>query len=284
MDEAILLFFNQTLANPLLDWVMLGATTIGLGALFGLGFVLSIGSQRRVGLAILAALGAGLIIVLALQFIILRPRPQDMRFIWPTPNFPSYPSGHTAASFSVAIILMLAYRRWVWWLVAIGGALMISLSRLYLGHHYPSDVVGGFILGTSLGLAAYGLITLAKPGEQQWQWLLWPQIALVLLATHMAYLGILPYYLLRWSGADKVLHFLLFGGVVFWLNIWLKDRRLQLNYLAIPLAILIPLIFATIEELLQAFSPLRTLDVGDLTCGVLGMVFFWWVSALLINK
>ncbi len=74
-----------------------------------------------------------------------------------------------------------------------------------------------------------------------WQWLVWPQAALVVVLTQMAYLGYLPWHLLRWPYADKVLHFLLFGAVVFWLNLWLNGRTMQLGHWVIPIAIFLPM-------------------------------------------
>ncbi|MBV7328698.1 VanZ family protein [Chloroflexi bacterium TSY] len=76
----------------------------------------------------------------------------------------------------------------------------------------------------------------------------------------------------------KVLHFLLFGAVTFWLNLWLNGRTLRFGRLAIPLAILIPLSVAAGEEGLQALSPLRTASIFDLMSDLAGMYCAWWLS------
>lgn len=278
MDLTLLTFFNQTIAHPLLDGLALALTIVGFAALPGLGVALLIGKHRRAGAAILAALVAGLIGVMIFQYLALRPRPEGVRLLRPTPTFPAFPSGHAAAAFSTAIILGLYDRRARVWLITLMGASLISLSRVYLGHHYPSDLLGGAVLGATIGAASYGLIVARRPGQIGWRWLLWPQISVVFIVTQMAYLNILPYHLLTWPLADKALHFLLFGLVALWLNLWFKGGTVQLRDWAIPLAILLPLSVALLEEGVQHFSPFRTLSLSDLLSDLLGLIFFWWIS------
>jgi undecaprenyl-diphosphatase len=278
MDTTLLTFFNQTLSHPFLDLLMLGLSLAGPGAIVGLGVALLFGRQRRIGWAILVSLGVGLALTFVFQFLTWRPRPEDVRLIWPTPNFPSYPSGHAVAAFATATILGLTLRRLHWWGIVLFGASLIALSRVYLGHHYPSDILGGGILGAGVGAAGYGLLVEPKSAQPAWRWLLWPQVAIVIVITQIAYLDILPKQLLAWPFADKVLHFVLFGAVVFWLNIWLEGRTIQWRRWAIPLAILIPLTIAATEEGLQAFSPLRSASLSDLSSDLAGMIVFWWVS------
>jgi len=273
-------FFNQSLTNPFLDWLMLGLTLGALGIFAGLGTMWTFGPQRRMGIAVLAALSAGLALTLAFQYLAMRPRPADVRLLWPAPNFPSFPSGHAVAAFATATAVGLSCRQWRWQAIALIGAGLVALSRVYLGHHYPSDVLAGSVLGASVGAACYGLIAAPGQGVSRWRWLLWPQIAVALLGTQIAYLDILPLHLLRWPGVDKVLHFLLFGMVVFWLNLWLRGRTVWI----FPLAVLIPFSIAMFEEGLQFFSPLRAADPTDLLSDLLGMLLFWGLSALILSK
>lgn len=58
----------------------------------------------------------------------------------------SFPSSHAVNTFAAATLFSLFYRRWVPW-VAYGLAGVVSYSRIYLGLHYPSDVVGGAVVG-----------------------------------------------------------------------------------------------------------------------------------------
>jgi undecaprenyl-diphosphatase len=276
MDLILLNLLNQTLAHPLLDGLMVGITLIGLSALPAMGVtLLLIKSQRQVGITLLASLVLSLLVTFIFQYLTLRPRPEMVRLVLATPNFPSYPSGHAAMAFGVAAVVSLVYRRWRWSIVAFSGATLIALSRIYLGLHYPSDIFGGAVLGAAVGAACYGLFWLPQPA---WRWLLWPQLAIVITVTQIAYLGILPFQFLRWPLADKTLHFLLFGAVVFWLNLWLKGRLIWLGPCPVPVAILLLLIPAIIEEGFQSFFALRTTDLTDLVSDLMGMLFFWWLS------
>ena len=283
MDSSLLTFFNQTIAHPILDFVMIVLTVAGLGLLPALGVVLLFGSQRRVGLAILVSLTAGFILAMVFQFLALRPRPEAVRLVMATPNFPSYPSGHAVAAFSTAMVIGLSYRQWRWGAIALAGAGLIAFSRVYLGHHYPSDIVGGAVLGASVGAAGYGLMVAQQSNQASWRWLLWPQIALALIVTHMAYLDILPHRFLAIPYVDKLLHFLLIGSIAFWLNIWFRGRSIPIWGWYIPLALLLPLSIAFVEEVAQIFSPVRSADLADLISDIAGLFFFWWLSRKLIR-
>jgi membrane-associated phospholipid phosphatase len=283
MDQTILFFFNQTLAHPLLDLLMLGITYSGLALLPALGVVLLLGKHRRVGLAILGAIATSLILTFIFQYLALRPRPEAVRLLQPMPNFPSFPSGHAAVAFATAVVLGLVQRHWSGWLLALAGAGLIALSRVYLGCHYPSDILGGAILGAGTGAAGYGLLVDSRLPHLRWRWLLWPQVALVALITEMAYLHLLSWPFLTWPMADKILHFLLLGAVVFWLNLWLEGRTTNLGRWSLPLALPVPLLVASLEEAAQSWSPVRTASLADWSSDLAGMLFFCWLSYKLMK-
>jgi len=279
LDQTLLHFFNQTLANPVLDGIMLTLTLVALGVYVGIGVVLLWSDRYRpLGKALLTAYIVSFIWTMVFQFMILRPRPDDVRLIWPTPNYPSYPSGHSALAFAAAMTIYFAVKsRWLKWGNLLMAAL-IALSRVYLGHHNPSDILGGAILGSSVGVACYGLIVEQDNTKAAWRWLFWPQMALILLATQMAYLEILPLWLLRWPGADKVLHFILFGGMAFWLNVWLNYRQIKVYGWTLPLAIVLVMAYAITDEALQSFSPVRTVSLADLLSGLSGIIMLGGLS------
>lgn len=297
MDTQLLHFTNQTLAHPLLDWLMIALTTVGFGALPLGGLALTTRptrDQRRVGQAILAALLVGGVATLAFYYLALRPRPEhalvgtatSVRLLLPTPALPSFPSGHSVGGFAFASVVILAARgsghRWFWTTAAGLTAVGIASSRVYLGHHYPSDVLGGAVLGTAIGAACYGLLVPQSSWLGRLRWLLWPQVAVVLVATQMAYLGYLPWWLLAWPGMDKVLHALLFGSIAFWLNLWWDGRSIALSRprWQLPLAVVVPLGLIALEEGLQTLSPRRSADWRDLVADLVGITLFWWLSQL----
>ena len=67
------------------------------------------------------------------------------------PHTSSFPSGHSTVAFACATVLALSVPRLRWPLVAL--AALIAFSRVYVGVHYPFDVLAGAALGMAIGLA-----------------------------------------------------------------------------------------------------------------------------------
>jgi undecaprenyl-diphosphatase len=64
----------------------------------------------------------------------------------------SFPSGHTAVAFAMAYILSRKYKKWSWFYYLL--AILIAFSRIYLGKHYPGDILAGAMLGTMIGIVS----------------------------------------------------------------------------------------------------------------------------------
>ncbi len=118
------------------------------------------GERRRAGAVILAALILVLIAVdLVLKPLVHRPRPFAVLgmgvLTGPVPQGSSFPSGHATAAFAgaVAWIRTLA-QGWRSRLVPLLYAALVGWSRIYLGAHWPSDVLAGALLGALLGYLA----------------------------------------------------------------------------------------------------------------------------------
>lgn len=97
---------------------------------------------------------------LILKNIFQRHRPSeiftDLNLIPPFPVSYSMPSGQAAVAFGIAIIWYLAYPKHWSRYVGILFAILVALDRIYMGHHYPSDVLVGALTG---GIIAYLLFT-----------------------------------------------------------------------------------------------------------------------------
>lgn len=86
------------------------------------------------------------IITQLIKIFIMRPRPYtelSNLILLDLGTDYSFPSGHTATSSAMAYVLSKEYNKWIFILIP----LVVAFSRLYIGVHYPSDVLGGFLLG-----------------------------------------------------------------------------------------------------------------------------------------
>lgn len=284
MDTFILHLFNRQLAHPALDVVMILASTIGLAALPATAIHYWLQGETKLARAILAALLLGLLATFVFQFLAWRPRPEGVRLLVAQPPFPAFPSGHAVAAFATAMVLILATRSWSISIASLLAALLIALSRIYLGQHYPTDVLAGMVLGLAVGAACYGIFVQTGQLRDRLRWLLFPQIAIAILVSMMAYMDLLPRTLLTWPYADKVMHFILWGLLAGWLHIWLPGKGWQISKQFLPLAVLIPFSIATVEEGFQSLSPLRTADLTDLAADLCGLLLFWWISRWLTRQ
>ena len=117
---------------------------------------------RRFGTAMLLGVTIGAIFTnLFIKIVIARPRPyaDENGFFYPlwqlmgahTESDKSFPSGHTTAAFATMTpVFLLGKKRWSW-LALLFGVLM-GISRVYLVVHYPSDILGGLIVGVIAGV------------------------------------------------------------------------------------------------------------------------------------
>lgn len=146
---------------------------------------------------------------------------------------------------------------------------------------------------TALTLAATTLAAITTlrrtPKTDPWRWrtLLWPQATFVLFILALAYDGTFatgPVSPLLSGGGDKAGHLVLFGLLALGTHFATRGRSLALGPVRIPLAILLPMSFATLEESLQALSPHRTADPLDLLCDLVGMVLFWRLGVRLTRQ
>ena len=111
--------------------------------------------NKKIGLAIIGNLGISALLNNILKMILQRPRPTGYRLIEETGY--SFPSGHSMASMAFyGFFIYLVYKnvknKYIkWGLIAVLSLLivLIGLSRVYLGVHYLSDVLGGFLVTIS---------------------------------------------------------------------------------------------------------------------------------------
>ncbi len=85
----------------------------------------------------------------------------DARTIIPFTDSYSFPSSHAVNNFALGVLLLRIFPRYKW--VFLSTAFLIAFSRVYVGVHYPSDIIGGAIIGSFLGyLFSYFVIKLDR--------------------------------------------------------------------------------------------------------------------------
>lgn len=107
---------------------------------------------KQWAIVMLAGISALVLLVMPLKFIIRRKRPEgEWGGIYRNTDPHSFPSGHAARAFMIAVIAAglgpgwVALLLWVW-------APLVALARVAMGVHYVSDIVAGFVVGIIMGL------------------------------------------------------------------------------------------------------------------------------------
>jgi len=168
-DLAILNRIHST-AQPMLD--QLAQMLTPLGTKFGVfpatlliaGRLLYVKHWRSLTYWLIALVGGGLLNRFA-KLWLHRVRPS----LWDSPPLPdfSFPSGHAMSSmvFVMALILLTIHQPWHRWVWLLGGLFVVTIgwTRLYLGVHYPSDILAGWMLSIAWVIAVSLVVRPTRP-------------------------------------------------------------------------------------------------------------------------
>jgi membrane-associated phospholipid phosphatase len=163
-DASVLLFIQEHLRNEFLDPMVIFITMLGdngiIWILLGLALLIPKKTRRGGFDMLICLLFAFLVNDLLLKSLFARIRPYELieglTILVPPETSFSFPSGHTNASFACATSLTLSFGKKG--ALAYIPAAAIALSRLYVGVHYPTDVLGGILVGTLAAFAAHYLL------------------------------------------------------------------------------------------------------------------------------
>lgn len=163
--ELHILDMLQGIHTPLLDTVLVFITKLGDNGLIWIllaAALLLFKRTRKYGLVMAAALVADLVLCnLVLKNLVARVRPYDMNtaviLLVERLHDYSFPSGHTAAAFTAVAALWFAGQK-SFSLIVLILAVLIAFSRLYLYVHYPTDVLGGVVIGILCGYLGWKLV------------------------------------------------------------------------------------------------------------------------------
>jgi len=172
LDRIVFLFINSSLANPFTDSLMPVVTNDNfLRLIYGLALIamLAFGRKRFIWVVVFSALVVALTDQSSSAWLkpaIERLRPckvMEVHLLVGCGAGYSFPSSHAANLFGQAVFFGLLYKKYLPYLL--GFAFLVSVSRIFVGVHYPLDLIGGMILGTFAGLAAVMAIrTLNRKG------------------------------------------------------------------------------------------------------------------------
>lgn len=171
LDVNILLFIQEHLRFDFLTPILKFLTMLGDHGMLWIGIALLlilIKRTRPIGATAGASLAINALLVnVFLKNIVARTRPYEVidgltSLVGEQSDF-SFPSGHTSSAFSVAVVMFMLMPK-KYGVPALIVATLIAYSRLYVGVHYPSDVIGGLIVGI---LAAVICVAIYKKIEKR---------------------------------------------------------------------------------------------------------------------
>ena len=163
--ELSILDWIQTLHTPFLDKIMVFITRLGDAGIIWIVLsivLLLIPKTRKSGAVMVAALVVDVLLCnIVLKNLVARTRPYDVNtgvhLLVAKLHDYSFPSGHTAASFTAVVALSFAGEKRAW-KAALVLACLIEFSRMYLYVHYPNDVLGGVLVGIAAGYGGYRVV------------------------------------------------------------------------------------------------------------------------------
>ena len=163
--ELEILNLIQKLRTPVGDTLMCFITKLGDAGIIWIllaVILLALPKTRKTGIVVTAALCVDLVLCNGiLKNLFARVRPCDVntsiQLLVARPTDFSFPSGHTAASFASVSALYFAGEKKLW-KPALMLSCLIAFSRLYVYVHYPTDVLGGIVIGIAAGYVGYLLV------------------------------------------------------------------------------------------------------------------------------
>ncbi|MBT88796.1 MAG: hypothetical protein CMG30_04450 [Candidatus Marinimicrobia bacterium] len=174
IDTALFYFFNGSLSNPIFDFIMPIITNQDYWAIpiliLVFGFIFKGGSRGRItfALLILSVIATDAIAAQFIKPIVGRLRPShaiidSINLLVHKGGKYSFVSNHAANMFCAATVLTYFYSKWKY--VFYISATLVAFSRIYVGVHYPGDVIFGGLFGYGIAWMVISLWVIVKMRE-----------------------------------------------------------------------------------------------------------------------
>jgi undecaprenyl-diphosphatase len=169
-------FINGIISNPFFDWLMpiiTNENNVAIPLILAWFWMLIFCGRRGKIAAIILLATLAFTDVIAAQIIkpyFERLRPSrsmidGINLLVPRGGKYGFVSNHAANTMSAAIIILYFYRRWGYWAIAI--SILVGFSRIYVGVHYPADVLGGWFFGCFTALIFITIWVFIKVRERK---------------------------------------------------------------------------------------------------------------------
>lgn len=182
LDTSVFLFFNNGLRSSILDQIMMLFTGRYIWIPMYVSILLIFAHSRSWKVIVAMTISLALAVALTDQTCatIIRPVVERMRpsnLLNPLSDYTQivdgyrggnygFPSCHAANSFTLAVFMLLAVRRRLFSIFIISWAILNSYSRIYLGVHYPGDLLVGAIIGSIIGFFCYRIVSIFLQNER----------------------------------------------------------------------------------------------------------------------
>jgi undecaprenyl-diphosphatase len=170
-DERIFRLFNEEWLHPVLDRLLplvSDARTFTIPFIIAAIVIMLVGRLRGIRFLVLAVVSVVVADAIGTQifkYSLLRARPcialAEVRLLVGCTHLPSFPSNHAVNASVLATLATLHMPRL--WLPAVAMAFLVGYSRVYVGAHYPLDVLAGSMLGIVVALAFSGVMNFLWP-------------------------------------------------------------------------------------------------------------------------